>query len=158
MSTTQSREELLEQRIVERVGRGAKRFGYLLAAAINAVMLWVVHQLLDWEWPGFLTPEFDDVLPILTFSFVVSIAVNLVYAWRDAYPIKSIGEMTTAAIGFAVTLRTWRVFPFDFSGYDADWSWLVRLILIVAMIGTAIGFVAESVKLGKGPSTKEETS
>ena len=155
MSTTQSRKELLGQVIVERVGSGAKRFGYLLAAVLNGVFLWIAHQLLDWEWPGFLTPEFDDVLPIITFSFVVSIAANLVYAWRDTYPIKPVGEMATAAIGFAVALRTWRVFPFDFSGYDADWTWLARLVLVAVMVGTAIGFVANSVKLARGPRPSE---
>ena len=69
-----------------------------------------------------------------------------------------IGEMITAAVGFAVALRTWRVFPFDFTGYDTDWSWLVRLILIIVMVGTAIGFVAESVKLARGPDRSPGTS
>lgn len=157
MSTTRSPEELLEQRIAESVGRGAKKFGYLLAAAVNVVLLWVAHQLLDWEWPGFLTPDFDDLLPILTFSFVASIVVNLVYAWNDAHPIKPLGEMITAAIGFAVAVRAWRVFPFDFSDYDSDWSWLVRVILVVAMVGTAVGFIAQLFKLATG-STKDDTS
>lgn len=35
----------------------AKRWGFLVAATIAGVMLWVVHQLLDWGWPGFLTVD-----------------------------------------------------------------------------------------------------
>jgi hypothetical protein len=138
--------------IVARVERGARRFGYLLAGAVNAVLLWITHQLLDWGWPGFLTREFEDLLPWITVSFVVSIVVNAVYAWRDAHPVKPIGEMITAAVGFAVAVRTYQVFPFDFSGYDTDWSWLARLVLVLAMIGMVIGFVTHTGKLARGPA------
>lgn len=153
MSETRNRasdtEPALAESIERSVRRGAKSFGYLLAAAINGVMLWIAHQLLDWEWPGFLTPEFDDVLPLITVSFVASIVANLVYAWRDAWPIKALGELVTTVIGFVVALRMWQVFPFEFTG--DDWSWLVRFVLIVAMIGTILGVITQLVNLAKGP-------
>jgi prepilin signal peptidase PulO-like enzyme (type II secretory pathway) len=152
VATTLTPEEIVEQRIAG----GAKRFGYVLAAALNGVGLWIAHQLLDWEWPGFLTAEFDDLLPIVTFSFVVSIVANLVYAWSDRWPIKPLGEMATAAIGFAVALSTYLVFPFDFSAHDTDWSWLARLIVIAVMVATVIAFVVESVELARGPSSDRE--
>ena len=132
-----------------------KRMGYLVGAAANGVMLWIAHQLLDWEWPGFLTPEFEDLLPIITVSFAAGILTNLAYAWSDSWPIKPIGELTNAVIGFVVALRTWQIFPFDFTG--ADWSRLVRLILVVTLFGTAMSAIAQLVKLARGPSneTKE---
>lgn len=151
MAATSTRAEAIGHRMT----LGAERFGYLVAAALNGVFLWISHQLLHWEWPGFLTQEFDDLLPVVTFSFVVGIGANVLYAWNDAHPIKPLGEMATAATGFAVALRTWQVFPFDFSAHDTNWAWLVRLIIVVAAIGTAIGFVAESVKLARGSDTKE---
>lgn len=154
MSATRTRP--VERVVEERVTGGAKRFGYLLAAALNGVFLWIVHQLLDWGWPGFLTPEFDDVLPIVTVSFVAGVVANLAYAWNDRWPVKPVGEVTTAAIGFAVAVRTWQVFPFDFSAHDADWSWLVRMILVIVMIGAAIGAIAEFVRLAKGAPPEDE--
>jgi len=154
MSSTLTREEALTRRVT----RGAKRFGYLVAAVLNGVMLWLAHQLLDWEWPRFLTLEFNDLLPLLTFSFVVSIVANVLYAWSDTWPIKPIGEMTTAAISFVVALRTLRVFPFDFSGYEADWSWLARTIIVVAVVGSTIGFLVHLAKLVAGPPTSGEVA
>lgn len=155
MSTTRSRDDVIRRRVEASIARGATRFGYVVAAAINGVVLWIAHQLPEWEWPGFLTRDYDGLLPILTFSFVVGIVANLVYAWNDRWPVKQLGELLTDAIGFVVAVRVWQVFPFDFSEYDADWSWLVRTILVVAMVGTAIGFVAETVKLAKGPPAND---
>lgn len=152
MPQTQYRPEeieyTIEATIEHHVVNGAKRLGYLLAAVLNGVMLWIASQLLDWGWPGFLTPEFDDVLPVITVSFVMSIIANLVYAWNDSWPIKPIGELVTSVVGFVAAQRIWEVFPFDFSGND--WSWLVRLVLVAAMAGTAIGAFAQLVSLAGG--------
>ena len=124
-----------------------RRFGYLIAVAINVWLLWFVNQLADWEWPRFLTDEFADLLPILTAAIVAGIAVNVLFFWYDAAWFKSLGNLVTAGFGFAVALRMYQVFPFDFATYASNWSWLARLIVIVSLVGTAIGFIAESVKL-----------
>ena len=152
MPQTRDRSELagdtIEAAVETRSRHGAKRLGYLVASAANGVMLWVAHQLLDWEWPEFLTAEYDDVLPIITVSFVAGIVANAVYAWKDAWPVKPVGELATTVIGFVVALRLWQVFPFEFTG--DDWSWLVRVVLVLAFIGTTLGAVAQLVNLAKG--------
>jgi hypothetical protein len=124
-----------------------RRFGYLIAIAINAWLLWFVNQLPDWEWPRFLTDEFSDVLPVMTAAIVASIVVNVLFFWYDATWFKSLGNLVAAGFGFAVALRLYQVFPFDFATYASNWSWLARFVVIVALAGTAIGFIAESVKL-----------
>jgi hypothetical protein len=43
-----------------------------------------------------------------------------------------------------------QVFPFDFSGYQFDWEIVTRVVLILAIIGTAIAVVVETVKLATG--------
>ena len=63
-----------------RVATPARRFGYLVAAAMNGVMLWVAHRLLDWGWPGFLTDGFALVLGLVTASLIAGIVVNLALA------------------------------------------------------------------------------
>lgn len=155
MAASSTREAEIRQRIERSITAGARRFGYLVAALLNAVLLWCAHQLLDWEWPGFLTPRFDDVLPIVTASFVAGIVANLVYAVFDGWPVKPIGEIVTACFGVAVGLRVWRVFPFDF-GDGTDWSWLARLIIVVVIVGSALGAVTQSVKLARGPAGESE--
>jgi hypothetical protein len=125
----------------------AARFGYLVAIALNAVMLWATNQLLGWGWPGFLTDDFDQLLPLVSASFVAAIIVNSWYLHDDGPPFRALGDLIGAAFGLAVSIQTWRVFPFDFSGYDRDWTGLVKVLLVLAMIGTAIGVVAGVVRL-----------
>lgn len=130
-----------------RVPTTGKRVGYVIAAAFNALFLWIAHQLLDWQWPRFLTDEFADVLPLITVSFVAGIVVNLAYVWYDDPWFKSVGEIVNGAISLAVAIDMYAVFPFDFSSYATDWSWLARLVLIVAIVGTSIGVVVEVVRV-----------
>ena len=125
----------------------SRRFGYLVAIAANAVMLYGAHHLLAWGWPRFLTDDFETLLPIVTASFVAGMLANAAFVCFDAAWFKLLANIVTSAIGFVVALRTWQVFPFDFSGYDHDWSWLVRVVLVVAMVGAAISVVVESVRV-----------
>jgi hypothetical protein len=125
--------------------------GCVIAAAVNAVMLWIAYQLLDWDWPRFLTEDFDELLPWIAVSLVVSIGFNLVYVMRDTRRVKALGDLVTAVIGFVVMVRTWQVFPFDFSTYAHDWSWLLRTIIVVGLIGTAAGAIVSAVKLASLP-------
>lgn len=136
-----------EARPARRSSRAVRRAGYLFAAALNAVMLWIAHQLLDWGWPRFLTDDFEELLPWVTASLVLSIVCNLVYVVTDTRRVKASGDLVTAVIGFVVAVRTWQVFPFDFSSYATDWSWVLRTVLVIAMVGTVLGAIAALVRL-----------
>ena len=132
----------------EKVKTAGRRGGYAIGALVNVVLLWVAHQLLDWEWPGFLTQDYDDLLPLITFSFVVSIVGYVVMAVVGAGGLpRQLFDTVSAAIGAVVLFRFLQVFPFDFSDYDTDWSWLVRAGLIVALVGAILGFLVGIVKL-----------
>ncbi len=124
-----------------------RRFGYFVAAAVNAVVLWIAHHLLEWEWPRFLTADFDEVLPILSASLVAAIVVNLLWVVHDPPWLKALGNVVTSAFGVAVGVRTWQVFPFDFSTYSIDWSTLIRVAVAVGVIGSAIGLIVHVVRL-----------
>lgn len=134
---------------VSQIERGAKRFGYTIAAAVNGVMIWVAHNIVEWDVFGWLTTEFDRLLPWLTVSFVVGIVLNLAYVWDDSVPIKSPGQIISALIALIVTIRTLMVFPFDFSTYDFDYAVPIRIALWVAVVGVVIGAFAEAIKLAK---------
>lgn len=134
-----------------RVPTPVKRFGYLIAAAANAVLLWVAHQLLDWGWPGFLTTDFELVLGVVTASLVTSIVVNLALVIDQRARLRALADLVTAAFAMAVGLRMWEVFPFDFSGYENDWSGLAHVALIAGIAATGIAMVANLVKLVAGP-------
>jgi hypothetical protein len=124
-----------------------RRVGYVIAIAVNAVMLWLVHQLLGWGWPGFLTDDFDAVVPWLSVSFGAGIVANACFISRDRGWFRSLADLTTAAIGLLVSVQMWKVFPFDFAGYDHDWSWVFRLGIVVGVVGSSIGMITNAVKL-----------
>jgi hypothetical protein len=130
-----------------RIGRQARQFGYLVAVAINAVMLYVANRLLEWEWPSFLTQDFDQVLPIVQASLIAGAVINLAYVGFDAPWFKSVGQIVISAIGVAVAVRMFTVFPFDFSRYDFAWDTVARAVIVVAIIGSALGIVVETLKL-----------
>jgi hypothetical protein len=128
----------------------ARRFGYLVAIAVNGVLLWIVNQLLDWQWPGFLTEDFAQVVGLVSASFVVGMVVNAGFLVVDRGRPRALGDLANAAIGFAVSVRTWDVFPFDFAGYGTDWTWLFRLLLAVGILGTLVAIVVNIGRLVTG--------
>ena len=128
----------------------ARRFGYLVAIAANAALLWVAHRLLVWEWPGFLTEEFAEALGLVTASLIASMVVNAGFVLRDRGRAKALGDLITAGFGLAVSVRMWTVFPFDFSGYATDWSWALRVALGLGIAVTAIAALANLATLVTG--------
>jgi hypothetical protein len=128
-----------------RPSRAARRFGYFVAILCNVGGIYVANHLLAWGWPRFLTPDFQELLPIVNLSFIASILANGLFIIGDAKWFRSMCDAVTASVSFVVALRTWQVFPFDFSDYARDWSPLFRVVLVLAMVGTAIAVVVNAV-------------
>jgi hypothetical protein len=125
---------------------GAQRFGYIVAVSVNAALLWVAHGLLDWGWPAFLTDDFNEVLGLLSASLIAGMVSNAAFIIHDRGRFRAAADLVTTALGLAVTVRIWTVFPFDFSVHGQDWTWMVRALLVIAIVGTAIAIVTN---LGK---------
>lgn len=130
--------------ILARVGR---RVGYALALGANVALLWVVHQLLAWGWPGFLTEDFDRVLPVVTAALVAGIVVDVALIVEGGERLRAPADLVTAGFCVAVMIRTWTVFPFDFSGWGRDWSWLLRVGIVALGVACAIAVVANAATL-----------
>ncbi len=126
-----------------------KRFGYLLAGVINAVLVYVVHNLLTWDVAPFLTDAFEKVVPIITISLVATAIFNVIYLFFDPAWFKSLTQIGLLGISIAATVRFYQVFPFDFSDYDFDWATLANVVMILAIVGAAIGIIAEFSKLAR---------
>ena len=130
-----------------KTAKSARRIGYVIAIAINAALLVVVNNLLEWGWISWLTDDFEKVLPLLNLSLVATMVVNAVYLIYDASWFKSVCELGLLAITMAVLARTYIVFPFDFSAYAGSWETLTRLVIVLGMIGVGIAMVVHLVKL-----------
>lgn len=127
--------------------RPGHRFGYLFAIAVNLIMLIAVQFILEWGWLPFLTEEFAGLVPLISLSLLVTIIANLVYLFDDRTMVKSTGEIGVNLISLFVTYQIYLAFPFDFSAYSFDWEVLMRIVLILAMVGTGVGVLAEAWQL-----------
>ena len=130
----------------KRPSLAARRFGYLVAAAANVVLLILIHVSPGWREMPFLTDAAADVVPLVTLSLVAGIAVNVVWFLTDPLWLRSLGKMVTAAISVVVFSRVLALFPFSFD----DGSMLrtvFRVVLVVALVGTAIAVVVHLVEM-----------
>ncbi len=139
-----------------RPSRSVRRTGYVLAIAINLVLLWLVNVRPGWRALPVLTEDFVRVVWLVTVSLVVGVAVNLLYLAADPRWLKHLGEAVTAAIACAVLALLWSEFPFAFAPRWAGWETPVRILIGIAAVATAIAVVANlaslvRVALGAGP-------
>ena len=124
-----------------------RRTGYMIAALINVVGLWIVHHFLEWEWPSFLTDDFSDLLPYITASFAATIVVNLLWALRDPAWFRHVAQIGLNLVAIRAAVRTWEIFPFDFTGYAPAWETAARVVIIVSLFGLVVATIVEVVRL-----------
>lgn len=134
-----------------------RRLGYGVAIVVNIVMLVIVNNILEWGWLSWLTDEWSDLAPIVSFSIIATIIVNAAYLVYDSAWFKSLTQVGLLVISWFVTIRIYRVFPFDFSAYSFNWEALTRAVLIIAMVGIGIGLIVELVKLAKSATEAAAT-
>lgn len=137
-------------RLPEELAKAGRRLGYGVAIAINLVLVWVVGNLLEWELVGFLTPEFADVAPLIQVGLWVTVGANVVYMMDDRTFSTRAARLVVDIVNLFVTFRVFTVFPFDFSAHTFNWGFVFRAVLVIALIGTAIGAVVHLGRLFKG--------
>jgi hypothetical protein len=129
--------------------RAARRFGYLVAVVVDVVIWYVVNVRPGWRSVAFLTEDTEQVLGLFNLSLAASAAANLCYLAFDARWVKAAWELVLAAIGLALSVRVYEVFPFDFSGATYDWTTVARVLVVVGIVGSAIGLVTGIVKFAR---------
>jgi hypothetical protein len=135
----------------------ARRLGYVVGGLVNGALLYLVNVWPGWESLSFLTDETASVVGLVSISLMVGIVVNLVYLAADPPWLKALGDLVTTGVGFLVLLRLYQVFPFDFGVYE-QLDTVARVVLVLLLAGTAIGVVADLVRLARtatGSSTVE---
>ena len=129
--------------------RASRRAGYVVAAVLNGVLLWLIHVWPGWDAVPFLTSDFQTMLWLVDLSLVVTILLTLIYLVRDPRWLTAAGAVVTTAIGLAAVIRMMQVFPFDFGDSDV-WPVVFRVLLWVAIIGAAIGIIVNAVIVVRG--------
>lgn len=115
--------------------QSSRMVGHAITVFFNVGLLFLVNIYPGWQTETVLTPATREVLGWVNLSMLVNIVVNLAYFYADPKWFRTLGDLLVAGIGFGAVLRVWQVFPFDISG---TWYSTVRVILVVATIGTAI--------------------
>ncbi len=128
-----------------------RRVGYVIAIIVNLVFYWLINVWPGWEALPFLTADTAEVVPLVNGAIAVTVVANLVYIVVDGTRVKAFGELVINAVSIAVTVTILEVYPFDFSAYAFPWDWLVRFILIVALVGAAISLLVNLFRLVRGP-------
>jgi hypothetical protein len=129
-----------------------RKVGWVVGAIITAVVLWVMNQLLVWEWPSWLTDEFAEVLPAIRNSLIASIVVYLLYVFYDAPWFRALGDLVTGWFSLVAGWTMWQVFPLDFSAYAFDWALVARVVMGLGIFGIIVSMIANVVKFLKAVS------
>lgn len=134
--------------------KAGRRFGYGVAIVVQLLLLWVVQNLTEWELLPFLTTEFDEVVPLISFFLLFAIVANAAYLVFDDFTLHAIGEIGVNVFSAYVSWQILQAFPFDFSMYEFDWAIVARVILILAIVGAGIGAIVEAGRLIRGDSNR----
>ncbi len=115
-------------------------FGYLFSAAINGVLLWAVNRLPAWN-PFFLLQDrYSEVLWALNMMFIVQIALNVVLVFFHPLFFHYLANTIASLVSIVAFSMLLQVFPVDFSARVGQWAnTLFRVVVIVALVGSAIG-------------------
>jgi hypothetical protein len=150
MSTSQKTER-------GRPPRGARRLGYAIAIGVQTSLLIVVNNLVEWDLLPFITEEFNELVPYINVSLVAGMAVNAMCIVFDPRWFRSLTQVVLNVISLVVIVQTYRIFPFDFSGSDFNWTALTRAVLIVLMVLITIGTIGEVAKMVRDMTAEETT-
>ncbi len=116
----------------------------MAGALANAVLLLLIHVWPGWDVLPFLTADTPRVLGLVDATLVAGIVVGVVQLVRSEGWLTPAGSVVTTSLGIASTVWVLSVFPFDVS---PGWETVVRVLLVVGIVGAAIGLLAATVSL-----------
>ena len=129
--------------------KASDRSSYVAAIIVNAALIYLLNHLLEWDLLPFLTNDFVSVRGLIRLSLFVAIVINVVFLAFDPPWFRSVGRIVMGGFSLAVSILLYQKFPFDFNPYDFDWSLIVRVLIVLAIGGSAVAILAELVKLAR---------
>ncbi len=127
--------------------RETKQIGYAIAVVTNVIMWYVINNLLNWNIP-FITPHFVDVIRAFNLSVGATAVANALFIIYDPGWFHHLVQMALNVLAFNAAYVLYTIFPFAFNNPIVHQ--VFRVALIFAMVGTAIAFITELVKLVTG--------
>lgn len=133
--------------------RAAPRSGYVVAAVVDAVLLFLLDVWPGWDVVPILSPAFADVLAAVNAAIVVNLVVHAVSALVPSPRVRALGQLLLCVVGVAVGLLLLRVYPFSVTGL---WIALITALLWLGVVGSAVGGVVAAVQfvVGRDPKAR----
>lgn len=125
----------------------SRRFGYVVAVAVNGALLYALTVWPGWHAVPFLTAETAGLVPLMVFSLLVSVAANLVYVAYDPRWFRAAGDVITTTVGLYVVVQVWLVYPFRFPDGGIAWDVVAQVLLMIAIVGSLIAVLVALVSL-----------
>ena len=119
---------------------------YIFTVIFNIAFLVVVNKVPDWNIPV-ITDSFPDILWAVNTSVAVSIAGNFILIFFHPRFLHHLFNAVFSVFGILAASVILSVFPFEFADLVGEWlDILIRIVLIVGIVGSAIGVVVNIVK------------
>lgn len=115
---------------------------YAVTIIINAVLIYVFNNLLNWGVP-FLTSDYSGIIWAFDLSFGASILINLTYLLYDEAWYRHLSQVVLNIITLFVIYLILVVFPFTFA--EESWAFWLKLAIVLVMAGIGIASIVELV-------------
>lgn len=125
----------------------SRRAGYVAAAVVDVVLLYLVNVWPGWTVLPFLTDGMADVVGLVNLSLVATLVANLVWLGYDPPWFIATCQVFLSVVSLAVAITLLQAFPFDFTAYAFDWALLTTVVLWVAVLGSSVSIVVWVVRL-----------
>ena len=119
--------------------QGLRRLGHVVTVLVNVFFLVVLNLWPGWGVLPFLTPQMSEVISVLNLSLIVGALLQIALLVNDGPRLRLFAEAATSAMSALVLSRLLVVFPFDVATASIDWSWPLRVLLGLALLGSLIG-------------------
>lgn len=116
---------------------------------INALLLYVVNNLIAWEAQVIRADEFRTVLPYVNASLVAQIIGNALFIFLGGQRSRQAVHFVLGLVSLAATWMLFRVFPFDFAHFFQS-PWLtpyVKAAFGIGLIALVVSIVVRVIRL-----------
>ncbi|GHG51811.1 hypothetical protein GCM10012320_21520 [Sinomonas cellulolyticus] len=119
------------------------RAGAVPSIIVIGVLMYLANVAPGWWALPFLTSRTAEVMGAVNAAWIAGLVANAVYLLVGVRAVRALGEIIVIVFGIVATFRIWSVFPFDFGASSFDWALIVRILLVVAIVGSFIGIIAQ---------------
>lgn len=117
---------------------------YIVAVVANFMLFYILNNLLSWN-VGFVTSSFADCLWAINISIAATVIGNILLLAYDPSWFRHSIRLSYDLFALNAVYTLYKVFPFSFN--QGFFNEATKILLIVAMVGVAIGTIVEAIKL-----------